>query len=163
MVEEGQPVVVCPKCQTPSPRDAPFCVRCGYRLVVYCPNCQTSSPGDAVFCAKCGYRLAELNSEIDEKFLNDYTFAPGCGFYFFSRPLWPFILLNLFFGLLSEFFKSVATSTDIEGHAAVSVLLWLLALAVTIAWFCTLLLLGTVTRRRRWVGLRWRSFAQFKG
>ena len=52
--------VPCPKCQTPNPAGAKFCINCGAGVqaqqaaAVQCPNCQTQVQAGAKFCNNCG-------------------------------------------------------------------------------------------------------------
>ncbi len=44
----------CPRCQTPNPSEARFCLNCGLGLTRKCANCKVDLPPGARFCMHCG-------------------------------------------------------------------------------------------------------------
>jgi membrane protease subunit (stomatin/prohibitin family) len=59
-----QNMVPCPKCNTPNPAGAKFCLNCGAQqqapqsATTPCPNCQTPVQAGSKFCNNCGQSLA---------------------------------------------------------------------------------------------------------
>ncbi len=45
----------CPRCQTPNPAEARFCLNCGLALTRKCSNCDTDLLPGARFCMHCGH------------------------------------------------------------------------------------------------------------
>lgn len=50
---------VCPGCGADAPKDALFCVRCGYALRAACPECRRAVGQDWHYCASCGAHLSD--------------------------------------------------------------------------------------------------------
>jgi HK97 family phage prohead protease len=86
--QDGDELVVCPKCTKRNDSDAGWCDQCGYNLhlvgwrpapyhqdvdeVVTCPTCGLRDDVDASFCDQCGFELAgaedvDVDDDVDEE------------------------------------------------------------------------------------------------
>ncbi|MBI4219824.1 MAG: zinc-ribbon domain-containing protein, partial [Chloroflexi bacterium] len=63
----------CPRCETPNPEGARFCMNCGAPIQAACPQCSAPVPQGAAFCPMCGHRLGQPRPAARTPALQQYV------------------------------------------------------------------------------------------
>ena len=66
----------CPRCQTPNPSHARFCLNCGWALTRQCSNCGSDLLPGARFCMHCGHPVIVTTPIDDNRFTRITAAAP---------------------------------------------------------------------------------------
>jgi len=66
----------CPRCQTPNPQQARFCLNCGLALVRQCTSCNSDLLPGARFCMHCGQPVIISSPIDDDRFSRVTAVAP---------------------------------------------------------------------------------------
>ncbi len=66
----------CPRCQTPNPSHARFCLNCGWALSQRCSNCDSDLLPGARFCMHCGHPVIVTTPIDDNRFSRVTAAAP---------------------------------------------------------------------------------------
>jgi ribosomal protein L40E len=66
----------CPKCQAENPKNAKFCVECGFRTELVCPSCGSVNSTAFKFCAECGHDLRKLAETVPVDYSQPQSYAP---------------------------------------------------------------------------------------
>jgi len=66
----------CPRCQTPNPPQARFCLNCGWALSRQCSNCGSDLLPGARFCMHCGHPVIVTTPIDDDRFTRITAAAP---------------------------------------------------------------------------------------
>lgn len=167
---------ICQKCGTPQPYDGAYCWRCGAKLAV--PDAGTpesashvtsneiaeNSPFSKPLEPPIGPDIRKLQDRprhediVDDEFLKRYSFGPGCGFYYWSRALLPFALFAAFMNAAGQLLESIwdAEASDSNFLVATIALFFIVVYLTVIVWS------GRISRKKRWVILKWNNFEEFR-
>jgi hypothetical protein len=61
----GQPIWICPKCQSPNVVNSQFCKKCGETLASPCPTCNSLVQTNSQFCTNCGVNVAKARRKTE--------------------------------------------------------------------------------------------------
>lgn len=83
-VQQMKGNMICPQCNSSVPKDAKFCMNCGYcfsketKNSIPCPNCGASVEEGSVFCQECGTNLSEAMKAVNKKAEPDAAKIQAC-------------------------------------------------------------------------------------
>jgi hypothetical protein len=166
-MEPSEPVQYCGSCGAASSTASGQCPHCGGVL-------QASPPwNDEITAAGVEHELQRGAGDalpgtvipasappVDERFLNEFSWGPGCNWYYFSRAMVLFLLVQLAFGLSVSVLEDLAEI--VLARELPPVVRVLYSLGNTGLGLLLLLWSGSVARRRRWTLLRWADFEEFR-
>ena len=66
----------CPRCQTPNPTHARFCLNCGWAMTRKCTSCSSDLLPGARFCMHCGHPVIETTPVDSNRFARVAAAAP---------------------------------------------------------------------------------------